>query len=84
MQASRRSLAAILISVLCVPQMFCTLVAAQISGPAPAYDPRVTFAPLTLPDPVNVYRSGDGSPGPNYWQNGADYELHAELDTVGS
>jgi len=83
MQAFRRSLTAILISVLCLSQMFCTLAVAQISGSPPAYDPRVTFAPLTLPDPVNVYRSGDGSPGPNYWQNGADYELHAELDTVG-
>lgn len=47
---------------------------------APAFDPRVTFAPLSLPDPVNSYRSSNGAPGPNYWQNEADYELHAELD----
>jgi hypothetical protein len=46
------------------------------------YDPRLTFAPLTLPDPVNAYRSGSGAPGPNYWQNQADYELRAELDTT--
>src|SRR5882672_9587245 len=46
-----------------------------------AYDPRLTFAPLTLPDPVNAYRSGNGTPGPSYWQNEADYELHAALDT---
>jgi len=46
------------------------------------YDPRLTFAPLTLPDPVNAYRSGSGAPGPSYWQNEADYELHAELDTA--
>ncbi|HMJ63663.1 MAG TPA: hypothetical protein VK493_17960, partial [Bryobacteraceae bacterium] len=46
------------------------------------YDPRLTFAPLTLPDPVNAYRSGNGAPGPSYWQNEADYELHAELDTA--
>ena len=49
--------------------------------PAPSYDPRLTFAPLTLPDAVNVYRSSNGAPGPGYWQNEADYELHAELDT---
>src|SRR3954447_9564677 len=49
---------------------------------APAFDPVQTFAPLTLPDPVNAYRSGNGAPGPSYWQNGADYELHAELDTA--
>ena len=48
---------------------------------AASYDPRLTFAPLTLPDPVNAYRSGNGAPGPAYWQNEADYEMHAELDT---
>ena len=47
------------------------------------YDPVRTFAPLTLPDPVNAYRSGNGAPGPRYWQNEADYELHATLDTAG-
>src|ERR1700679_2090260 len=46
-----------------------------------SYDPRLTFAPLSLPDPVNVYRSSNGAPGPQYWQNEADYELHATLDT---
>lgn len=44
------------------------------------YDPRITFAPLTLPETVNSYRSGNGAPGPNYWQNRADYEIHANLD----
>src|ERR1700683_1364117 len=46
------------------------------------YDPRLTFAPLTLPDPVNTYRSSNGAPGPSYWQNQADYEMHATLDTA--
>jgi hypothetical protein len=46
------------------------------------YDPRLTFAPLTLPDPVNAYRSSNGAPGPSYWQNQADYEMHATLDTA--
>ena len=48
---------------------------------AATYDPRLTFAPLTLPDPVNAYRSSNGAPGPAYWQNEADYEMHAALDT---
>ncbi len=48
---------------------------------ATSYDPRITFAPLTLPDPVNAYRSSNGAPGPSYWQNEADYEMHAALDT---
>src|ERR1700691_5107526 len=47
------------------------------------YDPRLAFAPLTLPDPVNAYRSSNGAPGPAYWQNEADYEMHADLDTAG-
>ncbi len=52
------------------------------SSPVASFDPRVTFAPLALPDPVNVYRSSNGAPGPNYWQNRADYQLHAKLDTA--
>ena len=55
----------------------------QTSAPAGSatYDPRLTFAPVTLPDPVNAYRSSNGAPGPSYWQNQADYEMHATLDT---
>jgi hypothetical protein len=49
---------------------------------ASTYDPRVTFAPLTLPEPVNAYRSGSGAPGPQYWQNEADYVMHASIDTT--
>jgi hypothetical protein len=48
--------------------------------PRPAYDPVKTFAPLALPDPVNRYRASNGAPGPDYWQNTADYEIHATLD----
>ncbi len=55
---------------------------AQTAGTAsPAYDPLKTFAPLTLPDPVSRYRGADGAPGPDYWQNRADYVLHAAIDT---
>ena len=50
-------------------------------GKTSTYDPRLSFAPLTLPDPVNAYRSSNGAPGPAYWQNEADYEMHADLDT---
>ena len=31
---------------------------------------------------MNRYRSSNGAPGPDYWQNRADYELHAKLDTA--
>jgi len=56
--------------------------AAAPEASQPPYDPRLTFAPLPLPEPVNAYRSSNGAPGPAYWQNEADYEMHAELDTT--
>ena len=39
------------------------------------------FAPLGLP-PGNEFRSGSGAPGPRYWQQRADYDLRATLDTA--
>jgi hypothetical protein len=82
------SAAGLLVSTLVSP------LAAQASGtgvqrqtnPAPAVD--VTgvgdtsmFAPLNLP-PGNSYRSGSGMAGPRYFQQRADYDLHATLDTA--
>ena len=52
----------------------------QVSSLKSVYNPRETFAPLILPTPVNAYRSGDGTPGPEYWQNRADYKIAATLD----
>ncbi|HTK73393.1 MAG TPA: M1 family metallopeptidase [Croceibacterium sp.] len=50
------------------------------SGPALAqYDPRAAFAPFPMEQAVNVYRSSNGLPGPQYWQNRADYAIHATL-----
>jgi len=62
--------------------LFLTLSTFGFGQTPAAFDPRITFAPLTLPDPVNAYRSSNGAPGPNYWQNRADYELHAKLDVA--
>ncbi len=39
------------------------------------------FAPLVL-RAANEYRSGSGAPGHAYWQNRADYDLRATLDTA--
>ena len=38
------------------------------------------FRPLTLPTP-NQVRTGSGMPGAAYWQQKADYEITASLDT---
>jgi hypothetical protein len=68
-----------------------TILGAVITHPAigqapssspPTYDPRITFAPLPLPEPSSPYRSANGAPGPSYWQNAADYVMHARLDPV--
>ncbi|TAN06974.1 MAG: M1 family peptidase [Rhodanobacteraceae bacterium] len=49
---------------------------------ASRYDPRALFAPFANQYPVNRYRAADGQPGPDYWQNRADYLIHATLDPV--
>ncbi len=38
------------------------------------------FSPLDLPTP-NQFRAGSGAPGAKYWQNRADYDIKASLDT---
>jgi len=43
------------------------------------FDPLESFARLTLPEPVTSQRGPDGAPGPGYWQNRADYTIHARL-----
>ena len=66
MQSPRCSLMALAYLVLCVQQVFSARALAQtasLASPPSPYDPRVTFAPLTLPDPVNAYRSSNGAPG---------------------
>ena len=50
---------------------------------AQTYHPLETFAPRPMSQPVNTYRSSDGLPGPGYWQNRADYDIHARLDEKG-
>jgi hypothetical protein len=64
------------------------LLATPFTSAAPAagkpaaskYNPQALFAPFRFSEPVNRYRAADGQPGPDYWQNRADYEIHATLD----
>ncbi len=46
------------------------------------YDPHILFSPLFYPSSVNEYRSGNGEPGPKYWQNKASYQINATLDDI--
>ena len=46
------------------------------------YDPSETFAPFSIDPQPNRYRSGSGLPGPDYWQNRADYTISARLDPL--
>jgi hypothetical protein len=39
------------------------------------------FAPLPM-RPGNIYRTGSGAPGSRYWQQKADYDIRASLDTA--
>lgn len=39
------------------------------------------FAPIDFAPGPNEFRSASGAPGPKYWQNRADYDLRATLDT---
>lgn len=54
--------------------------ASQTTAAPATYDPLKAFASLTLPDPAGATRAADGTPGSAYWQNRADYTIHAVLD----
>jgi hypothetical protein len=68
-----------LLAVLPAVQVARAEVAKAEAPAASGYAPYETFAPLTLPDAVNRYRSSDGAPGPDYWQNRADYDIKARI-----
>ncbi len=55
---------------------------AATTASAQDYQPRETFAPFDMAQPINRYRSANGLPGPDYWQNRADYQLRVTLDPV--
>jgi len=46
------------------------------------YDPHALFAPGFYSDRAQPFRSSNGAPSANYWQNRADYTLQASIDTV--
>ena len=40
------------------------------------------FSPLFMNEYANAYHSATGNPGPEYWQNQANYKIKATLDTI--
>ncbi len=46
------------------------------------YNTQETFAQNFYTKNGNEFRSANGAPGAKYWQNRADYTLHATIDTV--
>ncbi len=46
------------------------------------YDPHKVFDPNFDSNGGNMYRGANGAPGPEYWQNRADYKISATLDTT--
>lgn len=54
---------------------------AQNSGhDSSLYNPQDFYLPVFNPTAGNQYRSANGAPGPMYWQNSADYLIHATLN----
>lgn len=50
--------------------------------PKSDFDKHEAFSPLFMNEMANSYHSATGHPGPDYWQNRADYKIKATLDTV--
>jgi len=65
--------------------LLSSLMMVAVSGKAQSgsnYDQHEAFAPMFYPAYGDEFRSASGSPGPKYWQNGADYKITANLDDV--
>lgn len=50
--------------------------------PQSDFNKHEAFSPLFLNEMANSFHSATGEPGPEYWQNRADYKIEATLDTV--
>ncbi|MEP7279226.1 MAG: M1 family metallopeptidase [Bacteroidota bacterium] len=58
----------------------CFLIALKGFGQTSNYDQHEAFYPLFYPAYGDEIRAADGTPGPRYWQNRADYNIDARLD----
>ncbi|MDB5232799.1 MAG: family metallopeptidase [Chitinophagaceae bacterium] len=63
--------------------LFTSILRAQTitaTVPKSIYDQHEAFAPMFYPSFGDEVRAADGTPGPKYWQNRADYNITASLD----
>jgi hypothetical protein len=59
----------------------CAWVCLQVSAQTTSnFDQHEAFAPFFYPSYGDEVRAADGTPGPKYWQNRADYVIDASLD----
>ncbi len=55
---------------------------ASSAGRLSRYQPSEVFSPVFYTQHGDATRSANGAPGPAYWQNRADYQLEARIDTA--
>ena len=60
--------------------MFSAISAGAQTPDSIKYDHQETFGPITWPVTGGDTRSANGAPAAHYWQNRADYTIHATLD----
>lgn len=61
---------------------FLSILSNAQSAAQSVYDPHELFAQNFFTKNGNEFRSSNGSPGPLYWQNKADYNIKATIDTI--
>jgi hypothetical protein len=59
---------------------FSSTISAQTAKDSAKYNNRDLFGPITWPVTGGETRSASGQPGAHYWQNRADYNIHATLN----
>lgn len=62
--------------------LFVCMTSVNVFAQKSIYDQHKVFDPTFMNQPGTAYRSGSGAPGPLYWQNRADYNISATLDTT--
>lgn len=62
--------------------LLTTNIQAQTVTDSIKYNHQELFNPISWPTPGSELRSASGQPGPKYWQNRADYLIHASLNIL--